>query len=169
LVLFALLVVNMVLGPMIASLHAVGDQARLQWVITASARAVIAISLPVALTMIFFGSTVLSMFGGQFTRGASALAILATAQLFNAATGSVVLLLNMTGHERITAQVVALTAALNILLNALLIPRWDVDGAAVATGVSLAVLNTTLMVRVHRKLGIDPTALGRISFAGRPM
>jgi len=167
LVLFALLVVNIVLGPTIARLHAVDDQARLQRVITASARAVIAISLPVALTMIFLGSTVLSVFGEQFTRGTSALAILATAQLFNAATGSVVLLLNMTGHERITAQVVALTAALNILLNALFIPRWDIDGAAIATGISLVMLNTTLMVRVHRKLGIHPTALGRLSFGRR--
>ena len=154
---------NPALAPAVASLHIAGDMQRLQRVVTASARAMLAISLPIALVMIVFGQPVLVIFGPEFTQGATALAILSTGQLVNVAMGSVGLLLMMTGHERDTAWGVGIATVVNVALNGLLIPRWGIEGAAVATATSLVVWNLLLAVWVYRKLGIHCTALGAVS------
>ncbi|MDQ3564372.1 MAG: polysaccharide biosynthesis C-terminal domain-containing protein [Pseudomonadota bacterium] len=94
-----------------------------------SARVVLLVSLPVALSMIIFGRWILlTVFGLEFVSGATALAILSAAQIVNAAMGSVGLLLIMTGHERDTATGVGIAAAVNVTLNVLLIPVWGLKG-----------------------------------------
>jgi O-antigen/teichoic acid export membrane protein len=163
LVAFALVIVNMAIQPTISRLYASGDMVRLQRLTTLAARAAVAAALPLAILMIFLGKPLMALvFGGDFARGAVALAILAAAQLINAATGSVNDLLNMTGHERDTAVGMAIGAIANVALNFLLIPIWDMAGAAVATGLSLILWNLWLVVMVRRRLGLAATALGRV-------
>jgi O-antigen/teichoic acid export membrane protein len=67
--------------------------------------------------------------------------------------------MSMTGHERISARILWQTALLNVLLNAVLIPLYGLVGAALASAVSLAIWNTMLYREVHRRLGINSTAL----------
>ena len=163
LVTFGLTAANVALAPLVAGLHAAGETARLQRVVTESARIVLLWSLPVALLMIFFGRWMLStLFSDEFAPGATALAILSAAQLLNAGMGSVGLLLTMSGHERDTARGVTTAAAVNLVLNALLIPGGGIEGAAAATALSLVVWNVLLALWVHRRLGLHATALGRI-------
>jgi len=71
----------------IASLCASGETRRLQRVITKSACVVSLLSLPVALGLIIFGRWTLLLFGQEFTRDETTLAILSTDQLVNAAAG----------------------------------------------------------------------------------
>jgi O-antigen/teichoic acid export membrane protein len=66
----------------------------------------------------------------------------------------------MTGHERDAAFGITVGATANVILNALLIPRWGMEGAAIATGFSLLLWNVILVVRTRQRLGIRPTALG---------
>ena len=162
LVVFILGAANMVLQPTIAKLYAVRDMQRLQRVATQSARVVLFVSVPIAIVLIVFGRWILLIFGQEFTNGATALAILSLGQLVNAAMGSVGLLLNMTGHDRDTAKGVGIAAVLNVALNAILIPLWGIEGAATATATSLIVWNIILLVRVRKKLGINPTAFSSI-------
>ncbi len=159
---FVLISVNMVLAPTIAALHAQGEKDRLQNIITLSARAVLLFSLPIALALIIFGKYFLMIFGLEFIPGNRALSILSIAQFFNCAMGSVGVLLVMTGHQKQAAIGVAISAVLNIILNALLIPVWGIEGAAIATGVSMITWNAIFVVWVYRKLGIHTTALGKI-------
>jgi O-antigen/teichoic acid export membrane protein len=113
------------------------------------------------LVLILFGRWILAaVFGDEYAVGATALAILAAAQLANAAAGSVGQLLSMTGHERDAARGVALSALVNVALNALLIPRWGMNGAAAASAASLITWNVLLAILVHRRLGLHSTALG---------
>ncbi|MDJ0571261.1 MAG: polysaccharide biosynthesis C-terminal domain-containing protein, partial [Pleurocapsa sp. MO_192.B19] len=53
--------------------------------------------------------------------------------MVNVSTGSVGLLLNMTGNESYTLISRVSSTVLNVVLNALLIPRWGLEGAAIAT------------------------------------
>ncbi len=161
---FVLVSVNMVLAPTIAALHAQGDKERLQNILTLSARAVLLFSLPVALGLVIFGKDFLTIFGGDFIPGDWALSILSMAQLFNCAMGSVGLLLIMTGHQKQAAIGVAVSAVLNIALNVVLIPLWGIEGAAVATGVSMITWNALYVVWVYKKLGYHTTALGKIDW-----
>ncbi len=163
LVIFVLATVNLVIAPTVASLYKTGDRKRLQQVVTKSARLVLLATLPLALALIMFGHWfLLVFFGAEFTEGATALALLSLGQLINAAMGSVGLLLNMTGYERKTAIGVGLAAVLNIILNALLIPLWGLNGAAIATFTSLVAWNVLLFIQVYKNLRINPTALGKI-------
>ena len=156
LVAFSLVIVNMAIQPSIARLFASGDMIRLQRMATLSARAAVAMALPLALVMIFWGEPIMrSVFGEAFGRGAIALAILSTAQLVNAFTGPANSLLDMTGHQDDTLKAMIAGVLANVVLNALLIPRWDIAGAATATGTSLILWNVLLVVLVHRRLGLD--------------
>jgi O-antigen/teichoic acid export membrane protein len=105
----------------------------------------------------------LNLFGENYLSGRSALFILCVGQLVNAATGSVGVLLNMTGHERAMVISVGMSAGLNICLNIFLIPRWGIDGAAVATIISLTFVNLVKVRWAYRYLGINVTCCGQLN------
>jgi O-antigen/teichoic acid export membrane protein len=155
--------VNPAMAPVISSLYAAGKMEQLQRVVTKSARWTFLACLPLALGFLFLGRWyLLLIFGRDFAQGQTALAILTVGQLVNVATGSVGYLLIMTGHEREAAKGMAVSALLNIALNAALIPTWGLEGAATAGATSMMLANIWFSVVVYRKLGIHSTALGRL-------
>ncbi|WP_019507449.1 flippase [Pleurocapsa sp. PCC 7319] len=154
--------VNTVLGPNIANLYAEGKTKQLQRVMTKSARVVLLIALPITATMIGLGHWYLSLFGKDFSQGQQALTILCVGQLAHASAGSVGLLLNMTGNERFTFISNVAGTGLNVILNVLLIPRWGIEGAALATTSTTILVNIINTLWVRQKLGIDCTALGKV-------
>ncbi|MGH8501848.1 MAG: polysaccharide biosynthesis C-terminal domain-containing protein [Gammaproteobacteria bacterium] len=156
-----LMAVNTVIAPQVASLYRRGDVDRLQRLLSASARRMLIFALPLAGILILAGGPLLGLvFGAEFTRGAFALSVLAAAQLINVGAGSVGMILNMTGYERQSAWGVAVAAALNVVLNFLLIPQFGIEGAAVATGISVMLWNLLLLYWVRRRLGLRASALG---------
>lgn len=157
---FPLLAVNAVLGPMIARSFAKGNLLSLQRSITNSVRVALLAALPIGLGLILFGNWFLLLFGDEFAVGRYALIIMSVAGLFNVSMGAVAITLTMTGHERAVAIGVGSGAVLNVFLNALLIPRWSINGAAIATASGMLLWNGILVVLVHRRLGIHPTVLG---------
>jgi O-antigen/teichoic acid export membrane protein len=160
---FAIGAVNAALAPMISALHASGKVKELQRVVTLAARGIAFFCVPAGLVLVFAGEPILGLFGAEFKAGYRALVILAGGQLVNALSGSVGLLTMMTGHQGRAVRVVAVCVLLNILLNAILIPRFGIAGAAAATAATTILSNLLLLVYVVRHLGINPTAftLGR--------
>nr|MDA3878674.1 polysaccharide biosynthesis C-terminal domain-containing protein [Halothiobacillus sp.] len=159
LVAFGLQVANAVMAPHFARLYTLGDMDKLQRLVTASARVVLLVALPLALAFVFAGGTIVTwVFGEGFAASHLPLAILALGQLANVAFGSVGFLLNMTGNERHTARVLWQTALLNVVLNGLLIPFYGMVGAAVASAVSLLTWNALLFVCVGKNLGVTSFA-----------
>jgi len=157
LVTFVLFAANRTIGPTVAQLHSLGEYDRLQRLVTRSARLVFIGSLPIALVLVAFGPWILLLFGEDFTIGWTSLSILSVGQLFNAGMGSVGLILSMTGYERATAVGIGFGAIVNVILNAILVPLWHNEGAAVATATSLVCWNMVLVSQVFRKLKINPT------------
>ena len=82
------------------------------------------------------------------------MAILVLGQLVNVGSGSVALLLNMTGYEWDTAKGVGIAAGVNFVLSLLLIPIVGIEGAAMANAVSVAVWNILMAGWVYKKLKI---------------
>ena len=158
---FVLAAVNAVIAPRLSSLHAAGDQPRLQSVVTFGARMMLLGSLPFVAAFVIAGHWLLALFGPGFSNGYTALVLLGLGQLINAAAGPVALLLAMTGHQRQAAIGISIGAILNVILNAVLIPRWGITGAAVATMTSTVVWNLVLMRTAHRLLGVHSAAIGR--------
>ena len=159
---FILLAVNSPLGPTFASLYAAGEKQKLQKVVTQCCRIVFGSALFIATILIVFGKQLLLLFGSEFVSGHLVLTVLSVGQLTNAFTGSVALLLMMTGYDKYTAIGVSISAILNIILNAVLIPIWHAEGAAVATAASTIIWNIILVIFALQKLNINSTPLGKI-------
>ncbi len=155
LVAFGLQAVNMVVAPYFAKFHAEGDRVRLQKLVTRTGWLMLALAVPVVMVLLVSGGAVLALlFGPVYREGSVALAIMAAGQLVNVATGSVGVLLNMTGHEKDILRGSILSAVLNVVLNLVLIPRLGVSGAAVASSVTLSFQMITLCFYVRQRLGI---------------
>ncbi len=163
---FFLLAAIPALAPEISSLYAARRMDRLQQVITRAVRLTLLASLPVGLAFIIFGRWLLAhVFGSDFAQGRNALAILSVGQLANVAMGSAAYMLLMMGLEIDTAKGMAAGAVANIMLNAALIPRWGLEGAAFASATSMILWNVWLSVLAYKRLGVHSTALGRIWMA----
>ncbi len=153
LIALVLLAVNTAIAPTLARLFAEHKTRQLEHTVARSTRMITLVSLPVALAFILFGNVFLAVIGPEFAAARTALAILSVGQLVNAATGTVGTLLNMTGHERDVARAVGFSAVVNIGLNALFIPRFGLEGAALATALGTLLWNVLLSYSVYRRLG----------------
>ena len=69
--------------------------------------------------------------------GKEALIILSIGQMINVFFGAVIYILDMTGKQIISRNILFFTAILNIVLNYLLIPNFGIKGAAIATAISI--------------------------------
>jgi O-antigen/teichoic acid export membrane protein len=152
---FILSAINVVVAPQFAALHAEGNTAALRRLAQQSAFWTLVAAAPAILVLLLVPDLILQIFGPQFREGAGPLRILALGQLFNVATGSVAVLLVMTGHEKLMRNIVAASAALNLLGNLVLVPRYGVIGAATSTAFSLAFMNIVSWLMVRKKLHID--------------
>ena len=164
LIIFLQSAANSVLAPNIASLYAQRKMQQLQRVITKSSCLIFLFSLLIAVSLIGLSSWILPLFGSDFIAGRNALIILSIGQIINTSMGPVGNLLTMTGHENYTAITVGSSAVLNVFLNALLIPQWGINGAAIATTSSIIIVNVVNMVLVKKKLKISSTAWSILGF-----
>jgi len=113
------------------------------------------VSLPIAICFMIFSNEIMALFGSEFTQGSKALVYLAAGQVVNAATGLVGQVLIMSNQSRTLAIVSFLSAIINIVLNLIFIPRWGITGAAIASSITLALMNIILAFSVKRLLNIS--------------
>jgi O-antigen/teichoic acid export membrane protein len=143
--------------PMMAALHRDGGIDRIAALYRASTKWGLYLCLAPAVVLLLAPREVLTvMFGSSYTPAWMALVILTLGQLGNAATGQVGQLLVMTGHPGAWFAVSASALTANVVMNLLLVPRWGMLGAAVATAVCLAGMFVAGVWRVHRLLGLWP-------------
>lgn len=164
LIAFGLQAMNSVTGPELASRHAAGDRRGMRSALRLSSKVVAAYTLPAALLLTLCGDWILGLFGEAFREAGPALRLLILGQVVNALCGPTALAMAMTGRQRLAAWIFALTALGNVALNFLLIPRFGLQGAALATLTGVAVWNGIFVVILRRGSGVDPSLL---SLTGR--
>jgi O-antigen/teichoic acid export membrane protein len=152
--------VNAIIAPQIAELHATERRRELQRVLTLGARVSFGFALPVAVVLWVAGEPLLGLFGSSFGAGMPALVVLVAAQVVNCAAGAVGSLMTMTGLQLRAAWVFGSSALVNVALNALLIPRLGIMGAALATATTMVGWNLLLVGMAFRYRRLDPTILG---------
>lgn len=152
---FLLSAVMALAAPLLASYHHQGDRVRLQRLVRVSLHLAFWPALMLALGLFGFRVSLLRLFGEPFVRGQWALTILLGGQLINIATGPVYYLVNLTGYQDEGALAQGISALLNILLNALLIPLWGMEGAALASALSIALWKLWLVRIARRRLGVQ--------------
>lgn len=158
--------VNMVMMPRFAKLG--DDEAALQELAGKSVRYILATTAPVAMVLLVFGRPIIDLaFGPAYAASYSPMVILILGQLVSAALGSVIALLNMTGHEMVTLRGVLLGTAVNVVLSLALIPQLGAVGAAIATASTLFSWNVYLYVQVRKCLSINSSAFAFLDIASR--
>jgi O-antigen/teichoic acid export membrane protein len=158
--------VGMAVAPQIAALIANKRSGDAESVYQLSTWWLIALTWPFYITLAIFGPLLLNIFGGGFGRGSTALLILALAQLVNLGTGNVLIVLLMAGKSSWNLINSAVAVGLNIGLNLILIPRWGINGAAIAWAASIVCTNVAALLEVRFLLHLRPFGRGYLVVAG---
>ena len=154
---FLLAAVNTIFAPLAAGAHQRGETGSLNDTFRVSTRWGLYLSLPLFLAIGAAPETMLSaVYGPRFGEAAVPLMILMVGQLANVATGCAGSMLNMTGHPRQWLSLAASAVGANLILNALLVPRWGGIGAAAATAAVSGPLYLAGVFRIRRLAGIWP-------------
>ncbi len=159
---FVLNSINVIVAPKFAQLYHAGDLEQLKLVAQKSTKLAFWATLPIILIYLVLGYKILELFGQEFTTGYHALLFLLIGQLVNVAAGAVGLFLDMTGHEKIFRNIVVAAGVLNIILNLILIPRYHINGAAIASMVSIITWNVLAALYIKRKFGFSISYLPMI-------
>ena len=106
-------------------------------------------NLPIFLVLVMFPQQILALFGPEFQAATTPLAILAGANLVNAATGMSGAVLDMTGHTLLKLINAPIAFGVAVGLNILLVPPFGLVGAALAVLISTSTLNVLLLVEVR--------------------
>ena len=154
LVVLGLAGVNSIVAPMISELYHTGRKRELQHMITLATRIGVLVTVLASVFLVVLGEKVLWLFGSQFVVAYQAMLLLVVGQIINASCGPVGLLVTMTGHEREASLVMGAALALDILLNAVLVPSFGFMGASCATAVSIAFWNVALMILGRKRLAL---------------
>lgn len=148
-----LVVVAMLVSPDFATKYHQGDITGLKKSAQRATRLMAAMATAIAFIMFFFAEEIMSLFGDDFGKSVSLLIILVFGQWVNVTTGSVSLLLKMSGHERDLRNIVLCTGMLSIFLAAILTFKFGTLGAAWATALALITENCAAFLMVKRRLG----------------
>ena len=159
LVIFGMAVINVTFAPIVARLYTQNAMQELQKSVLQCTVGMLLFAFPVACLLIFFRHQVLSLFGPGFVEGSTALIVLSLGQMLIAGIGPVGIILNMTGHERVTALWVGISACCNIILNIVLIPFFGLVGPSVATTFSLLLRNVVLSRKIKQKISLRTTLI----------
>jgi O-antigen/teichoic acid export membrane protein len=149
-----------IFNPMAAEYVGKGDNASLNSLLQTTNQWILLFSLPLAILLFSFPKEVMSIFGREFTGGAWVVLLLVAGQLVNAASGpcgNVLMVKGWTGLNLINS---AAMAIVNLILNFLMIPRWGMLGAALASSFSLAMVNILRVLEIRVFLKINPYTLG---------
>lgn len=152
---------DMAIAAQIVKLHQAGDKEGMQKLVTLATRVSTLIAAIGALIFTLLGEWLVTVtFGEKYVEIAmTPLLIMVYTQLFNVSVGSVGVILNMTGHEKVTMRGQFIAVALMISTSYILIPEYHAVGAAIGNMVGFVVWNIWLGWAVIKRLSIRPGIL----------
>ncbi len=156
---FVLIAVNSIAAPKFAALYAKGEVATLERIARQATRLMTVTALPIAAVFAIWPDIVLRLFGGEFVAAGPLLRILAIGQFFNSATGSVGILLLMTGHERDYRNICIAGSIVSIVGGYVAIGAHGETGAAWISCGTLILVNALAAMAVRKRLGFRSAGL----------
>lgn len=130
------------------------------------AKWILLVNLPLfALMIVFPGALINTFFGAEYLVAENALRILAISALFSSVFIVSNQLVSMIGKSKLVLMNIVIAAAINLLLNMVLVPMEKIgfidnstgmNGAALATLISVIILNGLFMFQAYKNLGVIP-------------
>ena len=151
---FTLTAVNSISAPKISEAYNNDKMLEFKKIVIQTTKTIFFSSIPIIIVIFIFPEFILNFFGKDFVVAKSALLILAFSQVINAMSGSVGIILNMTGKEKVFRNVLTAALLINISLNLFLIPIYGIEGAAIASASSLIFWNLYSVFYVYKHYGV---------------
>ncbi|WP_423746931.1 flippase (plasmid) [Haladaptatus sp. SPP-AMP-3] len=153
---FALISVNAIFPSIVSDLYQRREFDVLEQTYQSIVKWVSSLTLLAALFMGIYAQEILSIFGTSFETATEILIVLIFGRVVLSAAGPCGYLLSMAGQERLETTNVILVSILNLCLNVIGVTNYGILGAAVATTISVSVLNLLRVIELYFLLDINP-------------
>lgn len=147
--------VNVVVAPKLAEEFSRNNKVGLKKIYRSAIRLMVVLSTPAVLFLLFFGEFTMGLFGQEYKTAKTALLILVVAQFLVTFLGISGTYMNMTGKQRVLHKILLVAFFVNVALNFLLIPKYGMNGAAMATGISIVGWNLFTQIYIYKKDGVS--------------
>ncbi|MDG5490137.1 flippase [Psychroserpens sp. SPM9] len=151
-----LLSVNAIFTPIISQLHTEKRMQELKKYYQASCKYIFVLTIPLIVFLIVFNQPMLNVFGEEFKLGGQVLILLLIAQVINTSTGSVGMMLNMTGLERVSRNSTVVLAILSIIGYLVLIPKYGLIGIGIVKMIMMTLQGIYAVYMLYTNQNIQP-------------
>lgn len=150
-----LLIVNAVVPPLIAEMHARGEVRELERTLRTIATAASILALPVFIGFILAGGPILGLvYGDYYRQGATVLVVLSMGQLATFWSGACGHVLTMTGHHHPAMAITALSSLVAVAISLASVNSLGMLGVAFGPFVGLALQNIAMAIYSRKVIGI---------------
>jgi O-antigen/teichoic acid export membrane protein len=151
---FVFQAINAMAAPKFSQLFHTGDMDELFHVAKKSTKLIFWTTVPILLVLVLLGKPILALlFGQEFAIAYPAMVFLVIGQFVNSISGSTGSFMNMTGKEKILRNIIFFSAVINVTLSLVLIPRFGLEGAAIAGMTSLCFWNIYTLIYIKSRFG----------------
>lgn len=151
--LISITAVNAVTTPKFVEFYTNKDFFSLQKIVQKSTKMMFFTTAPILVFFIIFSKQVLAFFGEEFTVGYLALIYLCTSKFISSISGSVGYIMQMTDQQKTYQNIILIAFFINVVLSFILIPKYGINGAALAGSLAIVFWNITLVFVIKKKLG----------------
>jgi len=116
-----------------------------------SLRIIVVVTLPIFLVIYLYAESFLGLFGTAFTSATLTLLITNIAFLSEALCGPVGFIMNMTDNQHIFMRILTVSLLINVAFNAILIPIYGINGAAIALLLSMLFWTVGSLIFLKKK------------------
>jgi len=149
--------------PVVTELYSKGLHGEVKDANYAVTKWIFMIVLPLVMLMVLFSDDVLNiLYGSAYVTGAYAFCILTLSYFLISIMLPTRQMIKTVGRTKLIMLNISIGAFLNVILNYLLIPRYGMEGAALATGISVLTVNLLSFAEVFKITHIQPV---RINYA----
>jgi O-antigen/teichoic acid export membrane protein len=148
-----LMSINSIAAPKFAESYAKNDIIGLKKIAQQSTKMIFWGTLPLLIVFFLFPGFLLGLFGEEFKIAVITFLIISCGRLVSSFSGPVGNILQMTGMQSIYAKILFFGSVFNIILNLWLIPIYGINGAAIASMISVIIWNISMVLVVKNKFG----------------
>jgi len=143
--------------PIVTSLYAKNSMSHIRKLYTVLTKWVLMTAFPITLLLIFFSKQVIDiMFGKEYLSASLALIILSIGNLLLVLGSPSSLILNMYKKTKIIFYSNFSLVVVDVILNYFFIPLYGINGAALATAISISVLTLIIIFFAVKSIKINP-------------
>lgn len=149
--------------PLATDYHSAGERDRLVAFYKTSTKWVTILTLPIVLVFVVFADSIISvLYTSTYSPASTVLSVLVGGLFFNVLVGPNGATAKAIGRPRIDLASAGAGFAINLALNIVLIPRYGIVGAAVATVIGYVTFNLVEVLLIRRRIGSLPFSLNQL-------